>query len=193
MFLKVVRHQCFLVGRIPVTLLTYVHFSWTLQVDTLEGLSRKCQLRDMAGDWRSPLQCHQEYGASWGANNGLRGAWGKSCFLWCHLILLRGHQCSGGGGMIGSLQGQLQRTGAWEGGGANSLALWIPADTRSTSLLTGVPTRASSSSWSCSHSRCAAYLFSATTSLNFLNTCKERKEELVRILRKVNLGQKFEV
>ena len=44
-------------------------------------------------------------------------------------------------------------------GGADPLALWTLADTRSTSWLAGVPTIASSSSWSPSHTRQATYIF----------------------------------
>ena len=44
-------------------------------------------------------------------------------------------------------------------GGATLLTLWTLADTRSTSQLAGVPTMATSSSWTPSHFRWAAYCF----------------------------------
>ena len=53
-------------------------------------------------------------------------------------------------------------------GRANLPALWTLADTRSTSQLTGVSTIASSSCWSPSHCRQAAYCFISATSLSFL-------------------------
>ena len=49
--------------------------------------------------------------ASQGANNSLRGVWGKRHLLWCHLIFPQGHWCSGSGGMMGSFWGLLQRRG----------------------------------------------------------------------------------
>ena len=49
---------------------------------------------------------------------------------------------------------------------------------RSTGWFKGVPAKTNSSSLSPSHSRNAAYLFSATASLNFLSAWKERRREI---------------
>ena len=75
-FLKVVGCHSVPAGRHSVTLLAYVHFVRAFQVNFPERLNRKCQLRDLTGDW-SPMQCHQKCRATQGASYGLGGPDGK--------------------------------------------------------------------------------------------------------------------
>ena len=116
--------------------------------------------------WEVPLQCQWELRTSVWASSGFGEAHGKGHLLHCHLLTLWFHQCCGGGGTTSSLCGGAQRRGSTsalhvggrglEEGGADSPALWTPVDMWSTNQLAGVPTMANSSSWSPSHSRCAA-------------------------------------
>ena len=103
MLLKAVEYHRVPVGGLLYTLLADIHLTGTFLVDMLEGSGRKCELRDVIGDGRSPLQCHQELRTSQGAGNGLRGTSGKGCLLWCCLLLLWSHWCCGSGGMMGSV------------------------------------------------------------------------------------------
>ena len=169
--------------------------------ELLEGLGGKCQLRDVAGDLRSPVQHHQEHRASWGASNGLRGARGKRHLLWCHIIVLWGLLCSVGGDTLGSLWSLLWRRGACcpftlgevasEEVVAASLALWIAAAMRSISGLTGVPAKVRSSSWSPYCFRCTVYLFSSGTFLNFLIVWKERKRHISKNCKEGQISTKL--
>ena len=115
------------------------------QVDSHEGSSRKCQLKNMAGYQRPLLQHHQEYRTSWVASSSLRGTRRKRNLLqvltsfcphleplitwwwWMHDWLFfgsalkeRAHHPS----MLGK--------GTLEGEVGDLSALWAPAAMRST-------------------------------------------------------------
>ena len=110
MLLKAVRYDRVPVGGLLFALLTDVDLSRVLYVDLLEGSHRKCELRDMTGDERSPLQCHQKLRASQGASDDLRGAHGKGA---SHIVILPSLGATDVvmGGMMGSLWGRAQKRG----------------------------------------------------------------------------------
>ena len=171
-------------------------------MDLVRGLSRKCQAGNEARDWLSLVQSCGKHGASQGASYGLSGVQGNRCCLQCWLILLQECQRHEGRRVMGPLWGLPFSGGEsatsynWEMGfqkaGINSLVLWTPATTGSMSWLAGVLSQAISSSWSPSHSRWAAYLFSLATSLSFHNAINKEKN-LADVLRKINVGQRLEV
>ena len=142
--LKVMRHHTVLVWRGLVALLTHVHFARGLQVDTLERLGRKCQLRDVAGDQQC-WQCR----TSWGVRYGLRGPEGRgtTCPFGAINVMVVGEWWALFGACFkgkGAHLLSILREGAPEERGADSSALWTPAAMRSTSKLAGVPKKANS-------------------------------------------------
>ena len=110
MLLEAVGHHRVPVGGLLLASLTDIQLTGALTVDSLEGSGRKCQLRDVEGDGRSPLQCHQKLRASQGTSSGLGVAYGKGCFMHCHSPPL-GPLTLWGWGMIGSLWGRAQMRG----------------------------------------------------------------------------------
>ena len=58
--LKVVTHDMVQDGRSSIAPHLYVHFARALQVDVLEVLSRKYQLKDVERGQGLPLQCYQK-------------------------------------------------------------------------------------------------------------------------------------
>ena len=77
--LQVVGCHRVLVGGMLFTLFTDVHLAEALQADSLEGSKRKCKVRDVAGDGRSPRAAPPgaesfQRGQQWPQRGWLEGA-----------------------------------------------------------------------------------------------------------------------
>ena len=105
MFLEAVGHYGVPVWGMLFTPLTEVYFARALQVHSLEGSGRKCELRDVAGNGRFSLQHHHEWRGICGGVE--RGLWEKVPPNCC-LLLLWGLLCCGSGGMAGLLWDRAQ-------------------------------------------------------------------------------------
>ena len=110
--------------------------------------------------WEVPLQYHWKLRDSWGASNGLRGDCGKGCLLQCCFpsfgasdIVVVGIQWAlfeaGPKGVEAHQPSTLEKGSQRKEESSHHLH-GPPADTRSTSWLSGVPNMANYSSWSLS-------------------------------------------